>query len=125
MAYRFVTSQNLWYWDSSLTIDWLQLPDEDDNVWKDGLVTFLSFTLFGAMPLLVYCIFPFAFPHIDSSVLFGVACGLTALTLFVLGVLKSIFSVHTWWYSGGEMVLIGATVSAAAYLIGLLVNFLR
>lgn len=68
----------------------LQVPDEDANPWFDGFVTFASFIFFGFFPLLGYCIFPFAFPHLSDQALFNAACLATAATLFLLGAVKVI-----------------------------------
>lgn len=66
----------------------LQVPEEDDNPWFDGLVTFCSFVFFGFFPLLGYCIFPFLWPDLSPHTLFTIACVSAALTLFALGAVK-------------------------------------
>lgn len=76
----------------------MQVPDEDDNPWKDGLVTFCSFVFFGLFPLLGYCIF--AAYNLDLVVLFSISCVLSAIMLFVLGVCKAKFTGQKWWQSG-------------------------
>mmetsp|Transcript_32500 Transcript_32500/g.51704 ORF Transcript_32500/g.51704 Transcript_32500/m.51704 type:complete len:148 (+) Transcript_32500:507-950(+) len=96
----------------------LQVPDGDDNPWFDGFVTFCAFVFFGFFPLLGYCVFPFAFPHLTSHQLFMIACLASGVTLFLLGAIKSNFSVKTWWRSGTEMLLIGYFVCFVAYSIG-------
>lgn len=96
----------------------LQVPDPDDNPWIGGFVTFCSFIFFGFFPLLGYCIFPFAFPELSDETLFAIACLLSGATLFVLGAIKSMFSVKPWWWSGTEMLLVGGAVCLVAYVIG-------
>ena len=68
----------------------LQVPDPDDNPWVDGFVTFCSFVFFGTIPLLGYaCLYTL---QLTATTLFGIAVALTAITLFLLGVLKAKFS---------------------------------
>jgi DNA damage-binding protein 1 len=76
----------------------MQVPDEDENPWKAGLVTFCSFVFFGLFPLLGYCIF--AQYNLDLVTLFSISCVLSAIMLFVLGVCKSRFTGQKWWASG-------------------------
>ena len=93
----------------------LQLPNEDENPWKDGFVTFVSFVVFACLPLLVYAFLPLAF-EVDN--IFFAACFVTFFALFVLGGVKSLFSSKTWYRSGFEMSAIGGSVALIAYIIG-------
>ena len=58
----------------------------------EGVIMFLSFATFGAMPLLGYVIIPISFPELGSEILFRAACIVTGLVLFLLGSVKSKFS---------------------------------
>ena len=58
----------------------MQVPDADDSPIKDGLVTFASFVGLGFMPILTYCVLPFAMPHLTQHELFFVACAVTGIT---------------------------------------------
>ena len=98
----------------------LQVPGEDDNPWKDGLVTFTSFVVFGVIPLLGYV--AFAGTDFTSEVLFIIACVLTAIMLFTLGALKSMLTAQKWWKSGLEILAMGSFTAGVAYLIGWLVE---
>jgi len=102
----------------------LQVPDEDENPWLDGFITFCSFIFFGFFPLLGYCVFPFAFPDLSAHTLFLIACFSSGCTLFMLGAVKSMFSVKTWYQSGFEMLAIGSVVCLIAYGIGALAKAL-
>jgi VIT1/CCC1 family predicted Fe2+/Mn2+ transporter len=57
-----------------------------------GVIMFLSFATFGAMPLLGYVIIPILFPHLGPEILFEAACIVTGLVLFFLGSVKSKFA---------------------------------
>eukprot|EP00980_Cylindrotheca_fusiformis_P025339 scaffold13478_cov132-Cylindrotheca_fusiformis.AAC.32 len=72
----------------------LQVPDDDhvQESMREGVVMFLSFATFGAMPLLGYVIIPASFPQLGNDALFKAACIVTGLVLFFLGSLKSKFA---------------------------------
>ena len=95
----------------------LEVPDDDANPWKDGLVTFCSFCFFGFFPLFAYCVFGTS-PELDSRELFGISCVLTALMLFILGAVKSILTTRSWWVSGFEVLIFGSFVATVSFLIG-------
>jgi len=94
----------------------LSVPDEDENPWKEGLVTFTAFIVFGFIPLMGYALLlPL---NLDVDVLFVIAIVLTAITLFMLGVLKSFFVKRSWIMAGLETLTLGGAVAAVSYLIG-------
>ena len=76
----------------------LQVPDEDENPWIDGGVTFLSFVFFGTIPLLGYLCFYAA--GYTPQALFIIACVITALALF--GLYNS-FSSRKWIFFSARM----------------------
>jgi len=102
----------------------LQVPEDDhvEQSMKEGFVMFCSFAFFGAAPLLGYTVIPWLFPGLDPSVLFKVACLVTALVLFLLGSIKSNFSRTNWFLSGCETLILGGTCATVAYTIGSFVN---
>lgn len=98
----------------------LKVPDEDDNPWKDGFVTFCAFVVFGTFPLLTYVIFDTDTMSKDD--LFLVSCVISAVMFFILGVLKTKFSIQKWWAGGLEILFMGGATASVAYLIGWLVE---
>eukprot|EP00164_Ancoracysta_twista_P009026 GFYU01013226.1.p1 GENE.GFYU01013226.1~~GFYU01013226.1.p1 ORF type:complete len:317 (-),score=98.30 GFYU01013226.1:153-971(-) len=94
----------------------LMPPDEDDSPALSGLITFVSFMVFGVIPLLAYLSTSWASDNPDTT--FMIACFLTAGTLFALGAAKGQFIGEQWWRAGGLMLFNGALAAAAAYLIG-------
>jgi DNA damage-binding protein 1 len=100
----------------------LQVPDPDDDIVKEGVIMFLAFAGFGAMPLLGYALMPLIFPNLSEQSLFTIACVVTAVTLFVMGAIKSKFSTRGWFHSGLEMLLLGGVCAFLAYEIGHLVS---
>eukprot|EP00750_Incisomonas_marina_P016411 INCI19109.1.p1 GENE.INCI19109.1~~INCI19109.1.p1 ORF type:complete len:280 (-),score=47.31 INCI19109.1:158-997(-) len=95
----------------------VEVPGEDDNPWIDGGITFLSFVIFGVVPLLGYLIF-YSVPGLGSQELFVIACCLTAITLFVLGAIKTKVTAQKWWLGGLEIFALGSLTACCAYLIG-------
>ncbi len=77
---------------------------------KAGLHTFIAFILCGAMPLLSYVL---SFPAAAYWSL-----GLSGLTFFIIGSIKSRWSVKHWWREGSETFVIGMIAASMAFLIG-------
>jgi len=98
----------------------LQVPDEDENPWIEGAYMFGSFVFFGTIPLLAYIIF--ASMGMTQEFLFAIACCITGVALFGLGVGKSRVTKQIWWQCGLEVLCLGGGCAVAAYLIGALVH---
>ena len=81
---------------------------------KAGIVTFVSFVLCGAVPLLPYA-FLLPKPELPSAVMAGI-------TFFAIGSLRSYWSPATWWRTGLETLAIGMLAAGVAYVVG---DFLR
>lgn len=97
----------------------MEPPDEDSkfDYLRSGLYCFTSFLICGSVPLIGYVAFmPLTN---DQDVLFTISCALTMCTLFILGALKSRFTLHTWWRSGLEVLFVGGACAATAYAIGM------
>ena len=77
---------------------------------KAGLNTFLAFILCGSAPLIPYLL------NLPSTPWW--ALGFSALTFFLIGSIKSLWSVHLWWREGFETLIIGLTAAGLAYGIG-------
>jgi len=98
----------------------LTVPDEDDNPWHDGFITFCSFVGFGTVPLLAYLTTGGA--DFSSDTLFVISIILTAVMLFVLGVCKSLCTSQTWYESGFEILIFGGITAAVSYGLGAMVE---
>ncbi len=75
-----------------------------------GFHTFLAFIVCGAMPLL-----PFLF-YTEQAPLY--ALGASAITFFIIGSLKSLWSIKHWSREGLETMFIGLAAAGMAFLIG-------
>lgn len=78
---------------------------------KKASVTFFSFVLVGAIPLL-----PYIFGVKNN--LFILATIATSLALFISGSLRSLVIPKKWWRGGLEMFGVGAIAATVAYAVG-------
>lgn len=92
------------------------VPDPDDSPAKAGLAMFLSFCLFGSLPMWTYVIFLAGYK--DKGGQFGSSCAMTAVALFLLGVVQAKFTESNKWLSGLLMTFQGSLTAGAAYLVG-------
>ena len=72
--------------------------------------TFMAFIVCGFMP-----VFPFVL-GLNGSIIWAMV--FSGATFFVIGSLKSIWSIKTWWREGVETLIIGMTAAFIAYTIG-------
>ena len=63
------------------------MPDPDESPAKSGLAMFTSFIIFGSIPMWSYIIFLLA-GYDDRSGQFAVCCAMTAVALFLLGMVQ-------------------------------------
>lgn len=78
-----------------------------------GLVTFFSFMIFGAIPLLLYVILG----RFYKKQLFVVLFLCMTVAFGVLGALRSQLTNEQWYHTSGKMILLGNGTSILAYLI--------
>lgn len=103
-------------WLDVMMVEELGIVESDESPLMNGLVTFLSFGIFGLVPLLVYVVARLV-PAVAVNQ-FAVASVTTGLTLFVLGALKTKVTRKHWLKSGLETLLVGGLAAVAAYAVG-------
>lgn len=103
-------------WIDMMLVDEYGKAPVDPQPMRSGLATFVSFMACGLVPLM-----PFLFSLNDP---FIIAIVTTAMTFFVIGILKSSWSLHPWWRSGLETLFIGSAAAAIAYSAGHFVSLL-
>jgi vacuolar iron transporter family protein len=86
------------------------LPDAVRSPWRAAVLTFSAFLLCGLVPLV-----PFVAGLKEA---FSTACVVTGLMFFLIGALKSRWSIRPWWYSGLETLALGGGAATVAYAIG-------
>ena len=115
-----ILSKNKDAWVSVMMVEELGIVESDDSPLKNAMVTFVSFAVFGFVPLLAY-VLSRMLPALQTAT-FLISCVLTGLTLFTLGALKVRITTRNWLTSGLEMLIVGGLAAAAAYGIGLLIS---
>ena len=117
-ALACLVAKNKKVWVDNLLHHEHGIGEPDGSPVKDGLVTFLSFVMFGFVPLLTYVLSAVSSIFVENR--FLTASVLTGMTLFALGAFKTKFTSKDWVHSGVEMLLIGGVGAMVAYVIGYL-----
>ena len=115
-----ILSRNKETWINVMMAEELGIVETEESPIKNALVTFISFLIFGFVPLIAYVLSKFI-PAMESST-FIIACILTATTLFILGALKVKVTMKNWIKSGLEMLLVGGIAAIASFVIGKLLS---
>ena len=97
-------------WIDMMLVEEYGLSPVDPHPLRAAIATFLAFLVAGMVPLT-----PYLFSAEDP---FNWSIGLTALTFFAVGALKSVWSLTAWWRSGIETFLIGGAAASIAYVVG-------
>ncbi|HEX3035718.1 MAG TPA: VIT1/CCC1 transporter family protein [Thermodesulfobacteriota bacterium] len=101
-------------WVKTMLTEEYGLPLEIRSPVLAALSTFTAFLLCGLIPLIPY-IFNLTNP-------FWLSTAVTGLVFFLIGSIKSKWSVIPWWKSGVETLVIGSGAAGLAYLIGYLLR---
>jgi VIT1/CCC1 family predicted Fe2+/Mn2+ transporter len=103
------------YWLDFMMTHKQELSDpRGENEMLTGLATFVSFMIFGAVPLLPFILSPDG----TASTVFLYSCIGTFGALVLLGVLKWRVIGAKFWSSLTEVVLVGGTAAVLAYVVG-------
>lgn len=94
--------------------------DDDFSPFTGGLITFGSFVLFGAVPLLSYLVNLLPFINMSATMTLIGSCILTVITLFALGAMKGNLVGQCWYKSGASMAMNGSIAAASGWVIGYL-----
>ena len=92
------------------------VPDDPWGPAKEGAATFISFLIFGSVPMWIY-VFTYAGKYTDAAGVFGIAAAATAVTLFMLGALQGKITRQSILRSGTSMMINGSLAAASAYLV--------
>lgn len=110
-----IYSTNEDYWVDFMMRYELEMNDPtNENPLLTGSVTFLSFIVFGAIPILPYIFFG---THLNT---FTYAIIATCIALTLLGLLRWRVTQDSVWRSVGEILIIGGTSAFIAYIVGTL-----
>jgi VIT1/CCC1 family predicted Fe2+/Mn2+ transporter len=109
-AVAVITSNKKIWVDTMMTEELKLIADSVNSPVKNGLATFLAFSIAGMFPLL-----PYLFGLSES---FNISIVFTALALFVVGSLRTLITKRPWLVAGLEMLLVGAIAALVAYFTG-------
>ena len=115
-----IQSRNPERWVKAMMIDELGMMEDESNPLINGLVTFGSFVIAGAVPLAVYLI-GLAFP-ISPDMAFPISIASSGLALFALGATKVLVTKLNPIRSGLEMLAVGGLAAGVAYVVGALLK---
>lgn len=115
-----ILKRNKKFWIDTMMNDELGLSKEDGSPVKHGLVTFVSFLIFGFIPLALFVIG--ALFEVKISNPFLITSVLAGLAMFSLGAAKTKMTGKNWLRSGVEMLVIGGLAATAAYFVGELIS---
>jgi|ERR1051325_10651595 VIT1/CCC1 family predicted Fe2+/Mn2+ transporter len=101
-------------WVRTMLTEEYGLPLAPRSAWTAALTTFSAFALCGLLPLLPFLL------GIDRG--FTVSIILTGAVFFVIGSVKSRWSMVSWWRSGLSTLLVGGIAAGLAYAVGVLLK---
>lgn len=83
---------------------------------RAGIATFVAFVVVGFVPLLPFTVARLT--GIDGQTSLVLSISFTALTFFLVGVLKARYVAQSWFRSGFETLLMGGGAAILAYAVG-------
>ncbi len=86
-----ILEKNPNYWVDVMMVEELGILHSDDDPVKNAIVTFISFVLFGFMPVSPYLVVYLAGKD-NGTYIFFISGGMTMACLILLGVIKSRFT---------------------------------
>jgi len=107
-------------WVDTMMVEELGLLADDKKPLTGSLVTFASFLIAGALPLLSYLVGLFV--EIPMNIAFYISIGLSGLALFALGAAKVKVTGLKPIRSGLEMLIVGGLAASVAYGVGVLLK---
>ena len=96
----------------------LPSPDGSMDAFRDGLTMFVSFAVFGLLPVCGFVAAGILYPSMTTHDLFAVACVITGCCLVVLGAIKARFHDKAYIRSGLETLALGGACAAVAFYVG-------
>ncbi|UJH90599.1 VIT1/CCC1 transporter family protein [Antarcticibacterium sp. 1MA-6-2] len=112
-----VITANKEVWVDTMMKEELEMVRGEKTPYKTAGVTFVSFILVGAVPLLSYVFMSNDISTLDSQ-LFLYSCILTAIALSIVGALKSLVTEKNVLIGILETLLLGGIAALLAYYVG-------
>eukprot|EP01024_Parvocaulis_polyphysoides_P012112 TRINITY_DN14331_c0_g1_i1.p2 TRINITY_DN14331_c0_g1~~TRINITY_DN14331_c0_g1_i1.p2 ORF type:complete len:131 (-),score=26.80 TRINITY_DN14331_c0_g1_i1:292-651(-) len=96
----------------------LLAPVDSGDPAKSGLVMFVSFCVFGAVPLAAYALIP-----ARNMMRFVVSCIVTLIVLVILGIVKGSMTGQNKLRTAVMMTINGGAAAAASFFVAWIINF--
>jgi VIT1/CCC1 family predicted Fe2+/Mn2+ transporter len=107
-------------WVDIMMVEELGILPEEESPLKNAITTFVSFAVFGFVPLIATILARFV-PFLAANS-FPVSAALVGVTLFALGAAKTKVTGRPWLASGLETLVVGGITAAAAWGVGKLLG---
>lgn len=101
-------------WVETMIAEEYGLPKTVRSPITAAAATFTAFAICGAVPLLPYVL--------GMSEAFVASSAMTVAVFFLIGSMKSLWSVLSWWRSGLETTLLGSAAAALSYVVAALLR---
>lgn len=102
------------YWTEFMMREELDMANpEEQNPFYTGLATFISFVVFGSIPLI-----PYITNQAQTNQLFSLSILFTVIALMTLGYLRFRVTKESLVRSVGEVVILGSSAASIAYFVG-------
>lgn len=88
-------------------------PDEQPSPWTAAILSFLTFAVGALVPLITYF---FGIEQLWPALAVG------GVGLFTVGAVVSVWTYHSWWFSGLRQLLLGGAATGVTYAIGALIG---
>lgn len=108
-------------WVETMMRDELNIIEDTRSPAVAGLMTFISFLVFGSIPLSVY-LFGYVGEITDPRELFVYCVSASGVGLFLVGSMRSMLTFNSHLRSGLEIVLLGGLAGGVSYLVGYLLK---
>lgn len=112
---EIITSKKRVWVDEMMVWELGIIPGQKSLPIRHATATFIAFIAAGSLPLIPY-LFNFSVNKFYAAIL------ITVLALFSVGSARTWTTGKNWFRSGIEMLLIGGTAAAAAYIVGLIIG---
>ena len=116
MVVKRITSDERVWAETMMREEHGMSPSAAAHPWLHGVVTFVSFIIFGSIPVFPYII---AMP---LALRFSVAIASTGIALTLLGLLRSWVTRERLFWGPVEIVGLGAMTATVAYFVGVLLR---
>jgi VIT1/CCC1 family predicted Fe2+/Mn2+ transporter len=107
-------------WVDIMMVEELGILPEEESPLRNALTTFVSFGVFGFIPLVATILARFV-PFLAANT-FPASIALVGVTLFALGAAKTKITGRPWLASGLETLVVGGITAAAAWAVGKLLG---